>query len=252
MLMTIFSKFRKNKPANLIPIDQEDPDFEEREKFLFGTSKTNNDEFERNGYLVVRNFWDPNDLREEIDYASGNYQYNQFGKYTISEEAQVPGSRARHNYPPYKYFHSQARIKIQNIIGKELFNTYHYDRVYYANQELVKHIDRPNCEISATFQIGSNTGKSWPIWIKTPDTYDENKNIVKKGKDVDIHLNDGDLVIYKGVERPHWRKPLKSRYNSAQRFFRKIMGKIDDTYHHQLFFHYVLADGERCSFAGQR
>ena len=223
---------------------------DDREKFLHGTSKTKNSEFDDRGYLIVRNIWDSKELKEEIDYEIGHFQYSQFGKYSLIEELQVPGSRARHSYPPYKFYHSQIRRKIEKIIGNELFNTYYYDRVYYVGQELTKHLDRDVCEISVTFQIGSNGKKPWPIWIKTPDTYDENKNIIEKGKEVSICLNDGDAVIYKGCERPHWREPLKSKYNIFERMVRKISGKKDDTYHHQVFFHYVLADGLRCSHAG--
>ena len=112
-------------------------------------------------------------------------------------------------------------------------------------------MDRDVCEISLTYQIGTNCKTPWPIWIKTPDTYDDDKNIVKKGKEVFIKLNDGDAVIYKGCERPHWREPLKSRYNKIQRVIKKLLRKKDDTYHHQVFFHYVLADGHRCASAGK-
>lgn len=232
--------------------EQKKIDFETCEKNVYGTSVTKNEEFERLGYLVVRNIWDPKELQEEIEYDTGKLDYNQFGKFNKTEETQVPGSKARHSYPPYKFYHSQLRRKIEKIIGNELFNTYYYDRIYYAGQELVKHMDRDVCEISLTFQIGSNCKEPWPIWIKTPDTYDENKNIIKKGKEVFIKLNDGDAVIYKGVERPHWRQPLKSRYNKIQRGIRKLLRKKDDTYHHQVFFHYVLSDGRRCSVAGQK
>ena len=48
-------------------------------------------------------------------------------------------------------------------------------------------------------------------------------NIIKKGKEVPIKLNDGDAVIYKGCERPHWRDPLKSRYSKIQRGIRKLL-----------------------------
>lgn len=220
------------------------------EKNVYETTKTNNDTFNKYGFIVIKNFWDPNDFKEDIDYASGRYCYDKFGKYTIVEEYQVPGSKARHSYPPYRYYHSQVRKKIEKILGNELFNTYYYDRVYYTGQELHKHADRDVCEISVTLQIGTNCKKKWPIWIKTPDTYDENKNVIKKGENVSISLDDGDAVIYMGCERPHWREPLKSRHNIVQKSLRKILGVKDDTYHHQVFFHYVLADGLRCSAAG--
>ena len=238
---------RKNIPERQ---DFKNIDFELIEKQLSGLSKTNNEQFDKQGYLVIKNIWDPKELQEEIDYETGHFSYDIFGKVRKGEECQVAGSKARHSYPPYKFYHSQIRRKIEKIIGNELFNTYYYDRVYYAGQRLFKHIDRDVCEISVTFQIGSNGKKPWSIWIKTPDTYDENKNIIEKGKEVSVCLNDGDVVIYKGCERPHWREPLKSRYNTLERLVRKISGKKDDTYHHQVFFHYVLADGIRCSCAG--
>lgn len=238
---------RKKLPESL---DERNYDFENIEKRLSGLSKTHNEQFDKQGYLIVKNIWDPKELQEEIDYETGHFCYNQFGKVSVSEECQVPGSKARHSYPPYKFYHSQIRKKIEKIIGNELFNTYYYDRVYYSGHELVKHIDRDVCEISVTFQIGSNTKKPWPIWVKTPDTYDENKNIIEKGKEVSICLNDGDAVIYKGCERPHWREPLESRYSLLERMVRKVFRKRDDTYHHQVFFHYVLADGLRCYCAG--
>ena len=226
-------------------------DWSPQERAMSGTSKTKNEEFDKNGFLVVRNIWDPKDLQEQIDYDTGHFSYNQWGKVRRSDECQVPGSKARHNYPPYKFYHSQLRRKMEKIIGNELFNTYYYDRVYYRGQELIKHMDRDVCEISLTFQIGTNCKEPWPIWVKTPDTYDDKGNIIKKGKEVAIKLNDGDAVIYKGCERPHWREPLKSRYSKIQRGIRKLLRKKDDTYHHQVFFHYVLADGQRCAVAGQ-
>jgi len=56
-----------------------------------------------------------------------------------------------------------------------------------------------------------------------------------------VLLNDGDAVLYKGCERDHWREPLPSNNNLIKR----LMKKPDDTYHHQVFFHYVLANGTR-------
>ena len=176
--------FNRNKKDQPISQDAEgrDMDWGPQEKAMFGSSKTKNEEFDRLGYLVVRNIWDPKDLQEEIDYDEGHFLYNNFGKVHKADERQVPGSRARHSYPPYKFYHSQIRRKMEKIIGNELFNTYYYDRVYYAGQELIKHMDRDVCEISLTYQIGTNCKTPWPIWIKTPDTYDDDKNIVKKGK----------------------------------------------------------------------
>ena len=101
---------RKNKKPE--SVNRKDVDYTDQEKNLFGTSKTKNEEFEKNGFLVVRNIWDPKDLQENIDYDTGHFFYNQFGKcHKSDDEGQVPGSKARHSYPPYKFYHSQIRKK---------------------------------------------------------------------------------------------------------------------------------------------
>lgn len=218
-----------------------------------GSSVTNNEEFEKNGYLVIKNLYDPKDLFSEIPKEKhGSIRYITKNDYHYSpEECQVQGCISRYNYPPYKYPHSQIRIKLEKIIGKDLFNTYYFDRFYYAGQELKRHTDRDSCEISVTVHVSSNTTKCWPIWIKTPDTYNEDKTeIIEFGEQRSICLNPGDGLVYKGCERPHWRTPLKSRYNIFQRSLMKLLKKEDDTYYHQVFFHYVLSDGSRCTFAG--
>ena len=79
--------------------------------------------------------------------------------------------------------------------------------------------------------------KEWPIWIKTPDTYDEDGNIIEKGEDHSVVLEPGDAMIYKGCERPHWREKMPNEF-----FNRK-------QYYHQIFYHYVLQDGVRSHFA---
>lgn len=231
---------------------QQDIDFQER--LNANTSPTNNEQFDKDGYLVIKNLWNPQDLYCEPPEIKG--QYNYFGKIDkfnhIPVENQVEGSTSRYYYPPYKYLHSQIRIKLEEIIGKKLYNTYYYDRFYNPGQALSNHADRPACEISVTLHISSNVSKLWPIWIKTPDTYDNpiNKtNIIKVGDTRSVILNPGDGMIYKGCERPHWREPLPREYTRT--WYGKKIEK-EGLYYHQVFFHYVLADGFRAQHAFDR
>jgi hypothetical protein len=228
---------------------QEQIDFQER--FNSETSPTNNEEFDKNGYLVLRNLWDPKDLYSEPPEIKG--QYNYLGKVDkfnhIPVENQVEGSTSRYYWPPYKFAHSQIRLKLEKAIGKKLYNTYYYDRFYNPGQALTNHADRPACEISVTVHIGSNISTPWPIWIKTPDTYDDPKKkneIVKKGENRSVILNPGDGMIYKGCERPHWRDPMPTEYRRT--WYGKKVEK-EGLYYHQVFFHYVLADGFRAHCA---
>lgn len=223
---------------------------EQRELINSGSSPTNNQQFDKDGYLILRNLWDPQDLFCTPPEKKGQYTF--FGKLDkfsyISEESQVNGSTSRYFYPPYVYTHSQIRLKLEKIIGKKLYNTYFYDRFYNPGQELKIHTDRAACEISVTIHISSNAKTPWPIWIKTPDTYADasKQTIINKGENRSVILNPGDGMLYKGCERPHWREPMLHEYNRTWYGFKKEKKGL---FYHQVFFHYVLADGLRAQCA---
>ena len=63
------------------------------------------------------------------------------------------------------------------------------------------------------------------------------------GEEKFVQLNPGDAIVYKGIQIPHWRDPLPSRHD------KKNSTQNDDTYYHQVFFHYVLQDGNYVQFA---
>ena len=48
------------------------------EKMCSGTSKTNNEDFDKNGYLVVKNLYDPEKLYRPVPEIRG--QFNYWGK----------------------------------------------------------------------------------------------------------------------------------------------------------------------------
>ena len=226
-----------------MPIEQ--IQFQERKNT--GTSWTRNERFDKDGYLIIRDLWDVKELFRPVPEERGQINYwgkklDQFNFTPI--ENQVKGSLAVYTHPQYREIHSGIRLKLEKIIGRKLYNTYYYDRFYFAGQELLIHTDRDACEISVSIHISTNIKECWPLWIKTPDEYDENKKeIITQGETKSVCLNAGDGMIYKGCERPHWRNPLPSRHKRGY-FVRKLNEK-DDTFYHQVFFHYVLADGQR-------
>ena len=213
-----------------------------------GTSWTRNTDFENNGYLVIKDLWDPQELHRPVPQQRGqiNYWGKKLDQYTYSEnEMQVEGSFACYWHPQYRSIHSGIRVKLEKVLGRKLYNTYYYDRFYFPGQALSRHADRDACEISVTVHISSNNIEDpWAIWIKTPDTYtDENRTFIsKRGENRSVILSPGDGMIYKGCERPHWRDPLP--------FPRDPSSELGTAYYHQVFFHYVLADGIRshCAF----
>ncbi len=223
-----------------------------------GTSSTKNEQFDKDGYFVIRNLWDPEELYHPVPNIRGqlNYYDNNLDNFTHCEvENQVEGSIARYWYPQYRNIHIGIRKKLEEVIGRKLYNTYYYDRFYFPGQALTIHTDRDACEISVTMHISTNLPddlKDWPIKIKTPDTYtDKNKTSISiPGEERSCILQPGDGVLYKGCERPHWRDPMPI----PRRRKRDVIMRRDnpDYYYHQIFFHYVLADGQRSHCAWDR
>lgn len=220
-----------------------------------GTTWTRNKEFDKNGYYVVKDLWDVKELYHSLPPERGQLNYwgkrlDQFEHEPV--EGQVEGSVSRYNHPQYRRVHIGIGHKIAEIIGRKLYPTYFYDRYYFPGQELTRHADRDACEISVTVHVSTNIKEDWPIWIKTPDVYTDKtkKHLKTKGKNRSVVLNAGDGMIYKGCERPHWRDRMPGSLDAALSIYNKELN--EELYYHQIFFHYVLQDGQRAHCAWDR
>ena len=211
-----------------------------------GTSWTRNEFFDTNGYLIIKNLCDPEKLFHSVPKERGLFNWkgsDKLDKFTYEEvETQVNGSVARYWHPQYRKIHSEIRLILEQVIGRKLYNTYYYDRFYFPGQELKRHTDRPSCEISVTIHVSTNIKELWPIWIKTPDTFEDKTMKTASGENRFVHLEAGDGMVYKGCERPHWRDPMPGLLESS-------LNKDESLYYHQIFFHYVLQDGIRAHHA---
>jgi len=198
------------------------------------------DYFKDNGYLIIENLCDPKDLCFPVPKKRGEIRYHgSLDNSTYIEiSPQVPGSFSRYSYPKYKQIHSRIRLILQDILGEELYNTYYYDRFYFRGQRLIRHTDRDACEISVSVQVNSNLLFPWSLGVKN-----------LKGEEIAINLEDGWGVVYMGCDVEHWRDPLPSRYTKFGRFMNNILRREDDSYWHQIFFHYVRANGFRTHYA---
>lgn len=113
--------------------------------------------------------------------------------------------------------------KVESITKLKLFPTYSYYRVYKPGDELQPHIDRPQCEISATICLGHNyvtkvKNYNWGVYVQVDDS-----------DSTFFPMNPGDMVIYRGCDVIHWREPFDVDPGSYQA---------------QTFIHYVDARGE--------
>jgi predicted 2-oxoglutarate/Fe(II)-dependent dioxygenase YbiX/alkylated DNA repair dioxygenase AlkB len=131
------------------------------------------------------------------------------------QDPQCPLSQAIHGAPTFDSLLEQLTPHFEKASGKRLFPTYAYARLYTPGDELKIHTDRPACEISATLTLGFE-GDVWPIYFG-----DEGKTNSSK-----IEMGVGDAVLYRGIDKHHWREEYKEGKWQAQ-----------------VFLHYVDADG---------
>jgi len=145
------------------------------------------------------------------------------------KDSQCPLSEAVHGAPVFDSLLEQLLPHFEQATGKRLYPTYAYARLYAPGDELKVHTDRPACEISATLTLGFE-GTPWPIYMADkveggePHTT-EHDTTWELGNISEITMAVGDAVIYRGMEKVHWRNKFEGEWQA------------------QVFLHYVDADG---------
>jgi predicted 2-oxoglutarate/Fe(II)-dependent dioxygenase YbiX len=165
--------------------------------------------FEVEKYLHLKNFLDVkncNELTAELKRLVEQ-------KVTQKDE-QCQSSEAIYGAAMFEKFLLELLPYFEKLSGKRLYPTYSYARLYKNGEKLKIHTDREACEISATLTVGFD-GEPWSIYMG-----DKNKENASK-----IDMDVGDAVLYRGMEKHHWRKKFKGNWQA------------------QIFLHYVDADG---------
>jgi hypothetical protein len=163
--------------------------------------------FENNKYVVLEG-----GLSKEVCNDLTKHMFKLFDEGKLEKDTQCPLSDSVYGDSKFDKLLNDLCVPIGNNIGKKLLPTYTYCRIYRHGEILTPHIDRPSCEISVTCTLGIDSDIVWPIYL------DENK-------DIQINLEIGDFLVYKGCEVSHWRPKFKGKWQV------------------QLFFHYVNANG---------
>lgn len=111
----------------------------------------------------------------------------------------------------------ETAAMISDIVGEQLLPTYSYPVINLPNNVLYRHRDRHACEFTASLTVDSfPSNYTWPIYVETISR-----------RELEVILNPGDLVLYSGTKRSHWRNKLP-----------------DGCYNLSIFFHYVRKNGE--------
>jgi hypothetical protein len=156
-------------------------------------------------YKIIRNFIDTATCDKLVDKLDEFYKNNM-----QQSDAQCMNSPSF-----YGIFNDESKqwlSRIEEAVGKKLYPTYTYSRIYVNNEILLPHTDRVECEYSFTLSLKYDKD-IWPIYVQTTEG------------PIEVLLDRGDILIYKGVENLHWRMRLENQF------------------HYQGFFHYVDQDG---------
>jgi len=177
--------------------------------------------FKQQKYILVKELISKDLAKFLFDYLCLTTRASQFINGSSGDE-QVPDSISASNGDPgFESLMFNIHNKMEQCTGLELIPSYTYRRLYKKGNVLLKHKDRPSCEISATIKLSDSGGYNWPIWMV----------------DTPYLLEDGDAVIYRGCDLEHWRERCEGPDNY-------VIG--------QVFTHFVDKNGPYTSFAYDR
>jgi len=166
--------------------------------------------FQEKGYVHLHDFLPKNTCQELTNELKNLIQSN-----LTVKDPQCPKSQAIHGAESFDKLLEYCLPYFQEVSGLELFPTYSYARLYAPEEELVIHTDREACEISATITLGFEDD-CWPIFMG---------DSMEKDNASEILMQVGDAVLYKGMEKYHWRDKFKGKWQA------------------QVFLHYVDKNG---------
>ena len=124
---------------------------------------------------------------------------------------------------------SLATPMIEEVVGIKLMPTYSWARLYEHETEMDRHVDKGECDVSATLTLGyelhnmdENDKKNycWPIFFGDVSG--------RKGtKGTPVQVKPGQLCVYKGTEIEHWRESFRGVHH-AQVFLHWVEKKEEN------------------------
>tara|TARA_R110000737_G_scaffold304559_2_gene311906 strand:+ start:150 stop:779 length:630 start_codon:yes stop_codon:yes gene_type:complete len=167
--------------------------------------------FQKNKYTVIKNVipkilgnfcatylemkaYNLNVLKSEKYITDFNEDYGSYG------DSQIPNSFSIYGDQAMETLFLLIKPKMEKITKLKLSETYAYARLYKKGDVLKRHKDRMSCEISTTLNLG---GDLWPIYLEPSGK--------KRKAGIKVDLKPGDMLVYKGMDLEHWRKPFKGK-----------------------------------------
>jgi len=140
-------------------------------------------------------------LKREVSYTMFKYGVadNTTTEWGRWDDDQVPGTYSHYSDVAMETLLAWMHPIMKKHTGLDLAPMYSYTRIYRKGDELERHKDRPSCAISTTMALGFD--KPYPIYL------DPTGGANSKG--IEVNLNPGDMLVYRGCDLEHWRKPFE-------------------------------------------
>jgi len=171
---------------------------------------------------VVRGIIPDSVLSVYQDYALRRFFADELQRF---DNAVVPNFPSDcYNDPLTSTIHNKLILPaLEKVLGIELSPTYCYLRVYENPAILLKHTDRAECEISVSLSVWNlPEGVRWSLYAESD------------GEVIETILDPGDILVYHGIDLPHWREAMAPNQQVSI----------------SAFFHFVRKDGEFADKAG--
>jgi len=139
--------------------------------------------------------------REVARYLFDEKYISQFTEYFgVWNDTQIPETYSHYSDIVMETLLQKVKPVMEEQAEVKLTETYSYARIYKKGDELKKHKDRYSCEISTTLNLG---GDDWSIFLEPSG---------EEGRDgIEIKLEAGDMLMYRGCDLEHWREPFKGK-----------------------------------------
>lgn len=113
---------------------------------------------------------------------------------------------------------ANIKNKVENITKLKLDESYSYLRIYKKGDILYRHLDRKECVVSLTLNLGGD----WPFYF-----------IDKNNIQVKANIAPGNALLYDGVKLVHWREKLEEKecIQVFLHYVKKTKGKFDKRPH---------------------
>jgi hypothetical protein len=165
--------------------------------------------------LFIENFL-PNQLLTVLNTYS-IIKYSNQKQFEI--DAQTNSLVSEYSDPLMETIMDLSTSVVEQNVGKKLWPTYSYFRIYDKGSDLKIHTDRESCEYTVALCLGANpVNQPYEIFVGEEDETSDYKYYNNRGEykryriDHKFPMVSNNAVIFKGMDKIHWREMCHHDY----------------------------------------